>query len=825
MQNEYKINEPCIVDVLVDKNQASITWSVGNGTDEIKIDLNENNQGSLKFEFGDTSDIKYGGTDNWGKDLLPIYIGYEEDSFEADGVFVDDITIQEYAGENDWCRCYILPNGALMYQALTENPYDEPRVAYFKHKTKDTELKRGFYQGRPAAPEWYVTIIQEANPNGSKKEVFDFQELINIFNDILKDNGNGPISYEETPTTYNYLNEIYNLCVEEWENPNSKLFIEETYPEVYDYHGDNTTYHELAFVAMKAWIFAMCLTEIVPTSGEYTNTQTQLFQKAYELGGGRELPLFGDYEIHSDPMIARYAAGILYAANRSKYTFEDIEIMRNELAGDFINKSDWEGLEYSSPDNKSIGNLGYLVNSEEIFPSAPGPYIIDTIEDRPKPFEEGQDSELFCMDESEDDWKVYNYKMDIEIDDFITKTFNFGSETYNTVDGWENQTREKQLTLLHAAIMPTAYDRYFFGSRRIKFVGVHDSIDDEGNTFNKYEFVETDEDLSDDVFDIIGPFADFESKMFSPDGEFGTNTPAMDFFQKVMEIADNSRFPSYHTEYGRRRPLGGPTHGSTRHPLNGHPLNGLLNCSACAIFADNEYYYENNKSGDDFPHDSPRSYPSGHAAMTWTNALMLTQMFGDVDKTIKYLSEAYKVGVGRNIGRYHWTSDTIYGRLFATFTLPLINAMRGLQDEYNRAKDIITNDNEITIEICNNTNNEINLTKKVTFVLANPDQNNNYHGWEGCYNRYTVINDPSVTLTIPPHYSTTITGVSIEGIDKKDCPRNFIDIDIQHQDTPYKVQSNVFLYDLNGESETIISRGFTSDVTLENGKIYVVNID
>lgn len=91
-----------------------------------------------------------------------------------------------------------------------------------------------------------------------------------------------------------------------------------------------------------------------------------------------------------------------------------------------------------------------------------------------------------------------------------------------------------------------------------------------------------------------------------------------------MEIADNSRFPSYHTEYGRRRPLGGPTHGSTRHPLNGHPLNGLLNCSACAIFADNEYYYENNKSGDDFPHDSPRSYPSGHAAMTWTNALMLT---------------------------------------------------------------------------------------------------------------------------------------------------------------------------------------------------------
>ena len=80
MQNEYKINEPCIVDVLVDKNQASITWSVGNGTDEIKIDLNENNQGSLKFEFGDTSDInsfyfdfnRKGAANNYGEKYFTI---------------------------------------------------------------------------------------------------------------------------------------------------------------------------------------------------------------------------------------------------------------------------------------------------------------------------------------------------------------------------------------------------------------------------------------------------------------------------------------------------------------------------------------------------------------------------------------------------------------------------------------------------------------------------------------------------------------------------------------------------------------------------------
>lgn len=820
---ECKINEPCVVDVIVDKNQASITWSVGNGTDEIKVDLNKDDISTLKFEFGDTSNIKYGGTDNWGKDLLPIYINYEEGSEESDSIFVDDITIQEYAGENDWCRCYKLSDGALMYQALTENPSNEPRVAYFKHSTTDTELKRGFYQGRPAASEWYVTVIQEPNPNGSEKEIFDLEKLIGIFNEILETNGNGKISEEETPITYNYLSNVYDLCVQEWENPDSKLFKEETYPEVYDYHGENTKYHDLAFVSMKAWLLAMCLSEIVPTSGEYTNTQTQLFQKAYELGGGRNIPLFDDYEIHSDVMIARLAAGVIYASNRGKYTFDDIEKMRYELAGDFIYASDWEGLGYTSPDNRSIGYLGFLVNSEEIFPSAPGPYSNDTDPDRPKPFEEGQDEDLFYMDE--EDWKKYNYKMDVEIDNYITSNYNFGSETYNTPDGWENQDREKRILLLHTAIMPAAYDRYFFGSRRIKFVGVHDSIDDQGDTFNKYEFVETDEDLSEDVYDIVGPFADFESKMFNPDGEFGTNTSAMDFFQKVMDIADNSRYPSYHTEYGRRRPLGGETRGTTRHPLNGHPLNGILNCSACAIFADDQDQYDKCKIGDDFPHDAPRSYPSGHAAMTWTDALMLVQMFGDIDRTIKYVSEAYKVGVGRNIGRYHWTSDAIYGRLFATFTLPIINAMSGLQDEYNVAKNIITNDKEINIEICNNTDNPISLIKKISIILANPDQNGNYIGWNGCYNRYYLLNDPSTVLDIEPHSSITITGIPIDNIDTVDCPRNFIDIDLQHENTPYVQQSNVLLYDLNGESENIISRGFDSSVTIESGRTYVINID
>jgi hypothetical protein len=91
-----------------------------------------------------------------------------------------------------------------------------------------------------------------------------------------------------------------------------------------------------------------------------------------------------------------------------------------------------------------------------------------------------------------------------------------GSYTYDESKGygaWETYDKDKRLLLIHAAVMPIATDHYFFGSRRVKFAGV--KYDTKYN-FWKYNFDLSSEEVTKDnnVFDVTGPFAEFESKLF-----------------------------------------------------------------------------------------------------------------------------------------------------------------------------------------------------------------------------------------------------------------------------------------------------------------------
>ena len=110
----------------------------------------------------------------------PLVIGYNYNSNVADSVYVDidDIKIQEYAGEDNWCKCEIIANGgAVKYTALTTNPTNEPRIAYFTFKFKDEKwqenelLTRGPKVNCYVLPEWVVTVIQKPNPNAAEKEI------------------------------------------------------------------------------------------------------------------------------------------------------------------------------------------------------------------------------------------------------------------------------------------------------------------------------------------------------------------------------------------------------------------------------------------------------------------------------------------------------------------------------------------------------------------------------------------------------------------------------------------------------------------------------
>ena len=204
----------------------------------------------------------------------------------------------------------------------------------------------------------------------------DFELMLDNFQSIL------PSQVVENSTTWEYLKSAYDIAENEWNSGTLGLFNSDNFQEVYkgsDYRGNNPKYESTSHTALQAWLMAACLAEIVPNSGTTDNRQSKLFKKAYEVAGGRSTPLYGGFTIKGDPMVARLVAGAIYAYNRHNYSFSDIDIMRNELGGSPIDLSKtWtEITEVYKMGYTSETNIGYNYASNDIFPSAAGPYSAD----------------------------------------------------------------------------------------------------------------------------------------------------------------------------------------------------------------------------------------------------------------------------------------------------------------------------------------------------------------------------------------------------------------------------------------------------------------
>lgn len=66
------------------------------------------------------------------------------------------------------------------------------------------------------------------------------------------------------------------------------------------------------------------------------------------------------------------------------------------------------------------------------------------------------------------------------------------------------------------------------------------------------------------------------------------------------------------------------------------------------------------------------SYPSGHTAIGWMLALVLTELAPDKENAI--LKRGYDFGQSRVVCRVHWLSDTVSGRTIASATFARLQA-------------------------------------------------------------------------------------------------------------------------------------------------------
>jgi hypothetical protein len=450
------------------------------------------------------------------------------------------------------------------------------------------------------------------------------------------------------------------------------MFRPESYPLLYDYRGNSDTGKETAYNGMQAWLIASILSELVPDSGATTNTQTELFKTAYEIGGGSSFPLYGGQSFKSDPYAMREAASVMYAICRGDANISSqISAYRAELGGKPIPASSWEGLQYRNTMlTDELGRygyrmdyLGYCVNTESFLPDAPGPRVpTTTVCELPFPWEEGQQKSMFNMDTG-------NYITDEEINAYFVKNYNMMTQTPLSV--WNSYPKDKQNRMINVASIPPCTFIYMFGKKNVRFDGVICRSYGDNPAYDYYCFTEVGENTG---LTLDGPFSEFQGiYRFN-----NTNGDREKSLETVATIFDNFRFPTEDPNYGRCRP--GCKVSRTVESINPTPgasENEIYNVDLCVMVADNVAGTEKGKVQDGFAADSPRSYVSGHSAQIWGLALMLTQM-NNSGNCREWIRKSYEYSVNRSVGRFHWNSDCVYGRLFGSIAMPIVNAMTGL---------------------------------------------------------------------------------------------------------------------------------------------------
>ena len=512
-------------------------------------------------------------------------------------------------------------------------------------------------------------------------ERMTFGELLAEFNEVLAWRGYKGVT--QGMAVYDYLSWACDFARRQYDG-DVWMFLPSTYPLLYDYRGTDETDIDTGYNAMQSWLMASILAELVPDSGATTNTQTELFKLAYEIGGGKTYPLYNGKSLKADPYAMREAASVMYAICRGDGSIAgQIDTYRRELGGSPIPASNWDGLGYQNTmltDSQGrrgyrMDYLGYAVNSELFLPDAPAPRVpATTVCELPWPWEQGQDISLFNQ-------STGNYLMDEVINNHFVANYNMMSQT--PLSEWDSYPREKQNRLVNVGAIPPCTFIYMFSKIKVKFDGIIRKSYDGKITADYYCFSKTSDDTG---LALDGPFSDLEGMY-----RYNTLGDREKCLEEVASIFDNFRFPTEDPNYGRCRPGCAVSRTvKSLNPVNGAPENEIYNVDLCVMVADNVEGAEKGKVQDGFAADSPRSYVSGHSAQIWGLALMLTQMNneGNCDQWIR---KAYEYSVNRSVGRFHWNSDCIYGRLFGSLALPIINAMNGLKSGLDTIRNYVLN--------------------------------------------------------------------------------------------------------------------------------------
>lgn len=463
-----------------------------------------------------------------------------------------------------------------------------------------------------------------------KKEI---NELINRFKEY--------VDIEEGSTIYNYLVDIYQEAYEQFYKGKSlnkipSLYKEELFPNVINFYGDAGT-EEQGFKTFVGWLFALTLIELKPTK------RVQILKTGYEYGGYDRYSNIYGYKFKADPNVARIVAADLYAALKGVKN-PDTDTMREEVGGTVFTDS----LE-DIKENDSFQNLfdedDFYIDLREFMPTAPGPYA-PGYKTRP---------DVSYPNEPKDEYN--NNLVDRNIHEFIVEHYNLDNPEY------------EQATV-QAIADKESDSNHLFGPDR-EAAGYH---------FHAVYGNET-----------IG-------REISPDGAVANLT----YYVKYISSYTRDILLTTETkpkQYGRLRPgcswekeaTPNSSDDPRRNALCHFPIEDNDGCPTGYYNKEGEWIYPNEiKSEKEFVKYFQKrlyanSYPSGHSSAIQGLSMVLVELMPEIaDKIMKATNQ---FAINRTIARYHWTSDTINGRVLGSAGNALCHAVTEFKDRFNDAKE------------------------------------------------------------------------------------------------------------------------------------------
>jgi acid phosphatase (class A) len=83
------------------------------------------------------------------------------------------------------------------------------------------------------------------------------------------------------------------------------------------------------------------------------------------------------------------------------------------------------------------------------------------------------------------------------------------------------------------------------------------------------------------------------------------------------------------------------------------------------------------------------SYPSGHTAIGWAWALILSEVFPEQADVI--MERGKEFGISRNVCNVHWHSDVVYGRMMGAVTVAVLHSNNEFLIDLEAAKKELNN--------------------------------------------------------------------------------------------------------------------------------------